>query len=103
MPRKDRDLGAVDTHAILLEALRDNDFEKVDEFTLTPEVRRDRDPLPRDPGKLTMELDVEGEQDAVVLVEKDGCYSWHLPTGDKARRRGLPGRSGRSVSTSIWP
>ena len=100
VPRKDRDLGAVDTRAILLEALRDNDFEKVDEFTLTPEVRRDRDPLPRDPGKLTMELDVEGEQDAVVLVEKDGCYSWHLPTGDKARRRGLPGEK-RAVRFDI--
>ncbi len=101
---KDRDLGAVDTHAILLDALRDNDFEKVDEFTLTPKKSRGLDPeIPSaDPGKLTMSLDVDAEQDAVVLVEKDGCYSWHLSTdaGHKTRTRGLPGEK-RTVAFDI--
>ena len=92
-PRRDRDLVGVDTHAILLEALRDNDFETVDEFTLTPKKTRGLDPASTDPGKLTMALDVDAEQDAVVLIEKDGCYSWHLPThaADRTRTRGLPG------------
>ena len=102
--RRDRDLGTVDTHAILLNALRDNDFEKVDEFTLTPKKTRGLDPGPAssDPGKLTMSLDVDAEQDAVVLVEKDGCYSWHLSTdaGRKTRTRGLPGEK-RAVHFDI--
>ncbi len=101
---RDRDLGTVDTHAILLNALQDNDFEKVDEFTLTPKKTRGLDPGPAssDPGKLTMSLDVDAEQDAVVLVEKDGCYSWHLSTdaGRKTRTRGLPGEK-RAVHFDI--
>jgi hypothetical protein len=101
-PGKDRDLGVVDTHALLLDALRDNDFEKVDEFTLTPKRDRELGPTPTAPGKLQMELDVEGEADAVVLVEQDGCYSWHLPTdaANKTRTRGLPGEK-RAVRFDI--
>ncbi len=99
-PRKDRDINAVDTHALLLEALQDNDFQTVQDFQLTPKRTRDLDPTapPPAPCRLALELDLSGDEDAVVLIEQDGCYSWHLsdaaaPGKGKSRPRRLPGEA----------
>jgi len=85
-------------HNALLESLRDNGFAEVEQFQATP--RRPRSPQRgggqgAEPALLVMDLDVAGDEDAVVLLEQDGCYSWHLPTSSQpdARTRRLPGET----------
>jgi len=92
-PVQDRELGSVDTHALLVAALRDSEFEPVEEFALTPRRTRGLSPAAAAPGRLTMDLDLDAGQDAVALIERDGCYSWHLPAhaADRTRTRALAG------------
>lgn len=85
-------------HTALLDSLRDNGFGQVEQFQVTP--RRTRSPQrdggqAAEPATLAMDLQVAGDEDAVVLLEQDGCYSWHLPTSSRqdARTRRLPGES----------
>ena len=41
------------------------------------------------PQKVEIEVDVAAEQDAVVLLERHGVYSWHLPVNLAQRNRAL--------------
>lgn len=65
-------------HETLLQALRDNAFEDLDEVRLTPRRTRSIDP-PARPGSVDVALELAPDEGAVVLAEQDGCYSWHLP------------------------
>ena len=79
----------------LLTVLRDDDLLLVDRVDLIPRHDRDLDdPLPLS-GQSTASLavDVAAGEDAVVLVERDGVYSWHLPTHPAGRTRGLDTRT----------
>lgn len=77
----------------LLDALASQDFDRVDTLDLTsappratPRRRvRTRGPTPA-PGA-TVELDVEHNEDAVVLLEQDGFYTWVFPQPARAAPR----------------
>ncbi len=50
----------------------------------------ERAPPPSDhPEKVAIEVDVAAGQDAVVLLERHGVYSWHLPVNPAQRNRAL--------------
>lgn len=100
--RTDRDLpseGRDAQRAALVEALRSGDFDVVDRIDLTP--RRGRDLDARAPanrrGTVALDVDVPAGEDAVVLLERDGLYSWHLPVDVGDRTRSLD-RGPRTVS-----
>jgi hypothetical protein len=66
--------------AELVAGLQDSDLSLVQTVDLTP--RRSRDlatPGDAAPGKVAFEVDVKQDEDAVVLLERDGVFSWHLP------------------------
>ena len=89
--------------AALVEALRTGDFVVVDRIDLTPQRGRDLDG--RAPGNrrgtVTLDVDVPAGHDAVVLLERDGLYSWHLPVGAAERTRSVdPGP--RTVSFELY-
>ena len=70
----------------LVTALEDSDLALVERVDLTP--RRTRDlgdkPASNRAGKVKLEVDVPPDEDAVVLLERDGVYSWHLPVNPAA-------------------
>ncbi|MEI2766136.1 MAG: caspase family protein [Dermatophilaceae bacterium] len=108
-PTRARDLGSTAqvVHDRLLDSLRDNDFTTVEEFQVRPKRARGgptgpaasrapaasaAPPAPADP--LALDLQVPGDHAAVVLLEQDGCYSWHVPTAatrQAPRTRAVPG------------
>jgi len=103
----DRELpgGASDdaTRAALLGALSDNDFTVVDRIDLRPRRRRDlegRSPSNRK-GTVRVDVDVPAGEDAVVLLERDGMYSWQLPRGGPSRRSRSIDLAPRTVSFDI--
>ncbi len=61
----------------------------IERIDLTPQRGRDLDG--RAPGNrrgtVTLDVDVPAGHDAVVLLERDGLYSWHLPLGAAERTR----------------
>lgn len=102
---RDRGLQAQTVHDVLLKALQDNAFETVDEVQLAPARQRDLGAPGARPGRpgpdgaapagsASLALDLPQDESAVVLVEQDGCYSWHLPqdapsvTGTRTRSIG---------------
>jgi hypothetical protein len=74
----------------LLEALGDNGFEHVQSIDVTPLRSRSlgRPDAPRTQA-LSVDVDVAADQDAVVLFEQDGVYSWHLPVTPAGRSRSI--------------
>ncbi|MEO6997075.1 MAG: hypothetical protein ABI112_03240, partial [Terracoccus sp.] len=82
---------AVVSKDTLLTVLRDDELLLVERVDLTPRHDRDLDDAtaPTGPGTVTLAVDVAADEDAVVLLERDGVYSWHLPTHPKGRTRGL--------------
>ncbi|MDN5768405.1 MAG: CHAT domain-containing protein [Humibacillus sp.] len=75
----------------LLTVLRDDDLLLVERVDVTPRRDRDLDDAPAPTGQSTVSLavDLAADEDAVVLLERDGVYSWHLPTRPTGRTRGL--------------
>ncbi|GEO30438.1 DUF7379 domain-containing protein [Terrabacter aerolatus] len=103
--RTDRDLpsgGRDAQRAALVEALRGGDFVVVDRIDLTPRRGRDLDgPAPANRrGTVGVDVDVPAGEDAVVLLERDGLYSWHLPVDVGERTRSLD-RGPRTVSFAL--
>lgn len=76
---------------VLLESLRDTGLERVESIDLTPRRERgiDGKPPANRRGTVSLDVDVPPDQDAVVLLEQDGVYSWHLPTNRAERTRSL--------------
>jgi CHAT domain/Ternary complex associated domain 7 len=82
---------------VLLRALADQDLEVYDDVGLQPRpVARRRAPgPPSGPQVATFELEMEAHEQAVLLTEQDGLYTWHFPAGEAQlasppRRRGVP-------------
>ncbi len=106
-PQRDRDLGstAEASHAALLDSLGQSDFRFVEEVQITPKPTRALDRgIAANPDPVRIALDVAAGEAAVVLVEQDGCYSWHLPAefGPVTSARSMPrGQARRTVSFEI--
>ncbi len=94
-------------HTALLESLRDNGFAQVEQFQVTPKRARPQRGVGQaaEPAMLALDLEVAGDEDAVVLLEQDGAYSWHLPTSNEqdVRTRRLPAKYAPRTSTSSCP
>ncbi|HEV2840863.1 MAG TPA: CHAT domain-containing protein [Chthoniobacterales bacterium] len=84
----------------VVEAFANQDMELVDEVELTPEAAAPGSTRRRGPGvtgeaaDTELALTVSANEDAVVLLEQDGMYSWQLPTATTtepvpAARRGV--------------
>ncbi|EWT00531.1 hypothetical protein N865_14760 [Intrasporangium oryzae NRRL B-24470] len=92
--------------SVLLEALADVDLEVVDRVELAPRVTRDLDAAPpaNRRGHVRLDVDVAAGEDAVVLVERDGVYSWHLPANPVDRTRDLePGPRTAHFEIDVQP
>ena len=77
----------------IVDALKDSDLTLVERVDLTPRRSRDaltgRAPALNRAGTVKIELDVSPHEDAVVLLERDGVYSWHLPVNPVRRSKAL--------------
>ncbi len=87
----DRVDGASAGKAAIVAALEDSELALVESVDLSPRRSKDLDGAPAGnrPGKVELELDVPPGEDAVVLLERDGVYSWHLPVNPQQRTRSL--------------
>ncbi len=88
----------------LLTVLADDDLVVVDRVDLTPRAERGLDGVDASVDAsvgatrgdtVALEVDVQPGEDAVVLLERNGVYSWHLPTNPigGTRTRGLEPRT----------
>ena len=97
--RTDRDLGdgtgRAAAKSALLAALAEQDFDVIDRIDLTPRRSRDLDSpeAPNRRGTVSVDVDVAPGDDAVVLLERDGVYSWHLPVRPTGGTRSLEPRT----------
>lgn len=90
----------------LLAVLRDDDLVVVDRVDLTPRRGRGLDAAPTSNrrGRARFEVDVPPGEDAVVLLERDGMYSWHLPVNPIERTRSLdPGPRTAQFEIDVQP
>ena len=56
------------------------------------------------PGTVQLEVDVPPDEDAVVLLERDGVFSWHLPVDTGFAARSLePGPQTRRFEIDVQP
>ncbi len=87
---------------VLLAALAESGMEPVGAVDLQPRRSKGLDgpPVSTRTGTVKLDLDVAGDEDAVVLVERDGVYSWHLPVRPDRVDRSLEG-AGRTVRFEI--
>ncbi|MGO4596612.1 DUF7379 domain-containing protein [Terrabacter sp. 2RAF25] len=106
--RADRDLPLpgprAAERAALVGLLGDSDFVVVDRIDLAPRRGRDLDapPAPNRRGTVHIDVDVHAGDDAVVLLERDGVYSWHLPVrGGAGERTRSVDPGGRTVSFAL--
>ncbi|WP_323096608.1 CHAT domain-containing protein [Intrasporangium sp. YIM S08009] len=102
VPDRTRDLPLPSSDAARKEgvvaALQGDEFDVVQRIALSPSVTRDLDASTSNRvGTVAIDVDVAPDQDAVVLVERDGVWSWHLPA---ERTRDL-GDGPRTVSFRI--
>ena len=82
---------AVASKDAIVAALEDAGLDQVERVDLTPRATRDIDgkPASNRAGNVRLEVDVPPGEDAVVLLEHDGVYSWHLPVNPAERTRSL--------------
>ncbi len=76
----------------IVASLEDSGLVTMQRLDLSP--RRDRGLPGAAPGRPSramamVEVDVGSEEDAVVLLERDGVYSWHLPVDAGHRTRSI--------------
>ncbi|HEX5969763.1 MAG TPA: CHAT domain-containing protein [Intrasporangium sp.] len=76
----------------IVASLEDSGLVPMQRLDLAP--RRDRELPGAGPGRPSrgvamVEVDVGSEEDAVVLLERDGVYSWHLPVDAGHRTRSI--------------
>ena len=89
---------------VLVSALRDTELDLVYTVDLTPRRSRGLETAPAAPGTVELEVDVSDDEDAVVLLERDGVYSWHLPVDAGRRTRSIePGPRTRHFAIDVQP
>lgn len=113
--------GVVDVTPELLEALQESEvrvdravgpdatagFDVVEHLALTPTGARGADAAE---APVELVLDLGAGEDAVVLFEQGGCYSWHLPSGERrlgdgsrrSARFSLDAAPGTATVLSFW-
>ena len=74
---------------------QDSGLDPIERVDLTPRKTKDlKGPaVSNRAAKVRLEVDVAPEEDAVVLLERDGVYSWHLPKNPVRRTKSLERRS----------
>ena len=93
----------------IVDALADSDLVLLTRVDLTPRATRDLadhdGPAGDDgAGTVTFDVDVAADEDAVVLMERDGLYSWHLPTPTPVATRALePGPRTVTFEVAVRP
>ncbi|MDN5795093.1 MAG: CHAT domain-containing protein [Intrasporangium sp.] len=89
----------------LLAALGDTGFEHLQSVDVAPRRTRTTDRgAPGDTRTLALDVDVAADQDAVVLFEQDGVYSWHLPVAPADADRSIdPGPRTRHFEIDVRP
>lgn len=95
----------------MLAALAHQDYTVVDRVDLTPRRGRGVDDIDgpgRPPanrvGTASFEVDVPAGEDAVVLLEQGGLYSWHLPVDAGHRTRSIdPGPRTARFEIAVQP
>ncbi|MDN5790798.1 MAG: caspase family protein [Micrococcales bacterium] len=85
--------------AALLESLAESGFEQIQSIDLAQTRARDLGDPPRSNRTasnrtashrtVSLDVDLAAADDAVVLLERDGVYSWHLPVNPADRTRDL--------------
>lgn len=60
-----------------------------------------RSPRLSQPGKVRLELDLARGENAVVLLEQDGFFSWHLPTGHESPPTTSAALQGQSPTAQV--
>ncbi len=73
----------------LLAALQDSGLDPIERVDLTPRKAKDLKAVSNRAAKVRLEVDVPPDEDAVVLLEHDGVYSWHLPKNPARRTKSL--------------
>ncbi|HVD64342.1 MAG TPA: CHAT domain-containing protein [Lapillicoccus sp.] len=81
-----------DVDALIVNTLRRNGFDDVHRVVVTPDRPRSRDAGGGQGTSVSLALDVAPEEDAVVLLEHDGCYTWLRPRHESSRDPQLVGR-----------
>ena len=77
----------------LLDSLRASGLDRIESIDLTPRPDRGLEgrAASNRTGTVELALDVAAGEDAVVLLERDGVFSWHLPMERGRRTRSLGG------------
>ena len=88
----------------LVAALQESDLNLVESVDLTPRRTKGLDAPSEARGTVELEVDVPPDEDAVVLLERDGVYSWHLPVDVGRRTRSIePGPRTRRFAIDVQP
>lgn len=90
---------------VLLQALADDDLTPLDDFQLRPPPTAGLRRSSSVTGPMKLEVDLDPDQSAAVLLEQDGLYSWHFPQPDpepKTTTRSTARRS-RTIEIQLAP
>ena len=83
---------AGDVDALMLDTLRRNGFDAAHRVVVGPGRTKSRDTGLARGTSVSLALDVGAEEDAVVLLEHEGCYTWLRPRHESSRDPQVIGR-----------
>ena len=83
---------AGDIDALLVNTLRRNGFDAVHRVVVGPDRAKSRDVGAGQGTSVSLSLDVATDEDAVVLLEHEGCYTWLRPRHEISRDPQVIGR-----------
>ncbi|MEP6651074.1 MAG: CHAT domain-containing protein [Lapillicoccus sp.] len=81
-----------DVDALMVNALRRNGFDAVHRVVVAPDRTNGRDIGGGQGTSVSLALDVAPDEDAVVLLEHEDCYTWLRPRHEASRDPQLAGR-----------
>ena len=81
-----------DVDALIVNTLRRNGFDEVHRVVVAPDRSKSRDVGAGQGTAVSLALDVANEEDAVALLEHEGCYTWLRPRHESSRDPLVPGR-----------
>ena len=81
-----------DVDALMVDALRRNGFDAAHRVVVGPGRSKSRDTGLAQGTSVSLALDVSAEEDAVVLLEHEGCYTWLRPRHESSRDPQVTGR-----------
>jgi hypothetical protein len=83
---------AGDVDALIVDTLRRNGFDAVHRVVVGPDRAKSRDVGAGKGTSVSLALDVAPDEDAVVLLEHEGCYTWLRPRHESSRDPQVIGR-----------